>query len=58
MFDWRRPCDRCSWDGWLYSQLSREPQTNLLVCPPCLDKPQETREPNRRRMYARQKILD
>lgn len=58
LFDYRRPCDRCAWDGWLRSQLSREPQTNLLVCQPCLDQPREDRMPERLRLFNRQKIID
>jgi len=58
LFDYRRPCDRCSWDGWLRSELQREPQTNLLVCEPCLDLPREDLEPERLKLFNRQKIID
>ena len=45
LFDYRQECARCGWSGWLRSELTLEPQTNLLVCPPCLDKPRAYREP-------------
>ena len=41
--NYRRPCDRCGWDGWTRNQLSREPETELLVCRPCLDTPVENK---------------
>ena len=38
LIDYRRPCDRCGWDGWYRSELTREYPTNLIVCKNCLDK--------------------
>ena len=35
--DYRRPCDRCGWNGWTRSELSKEIDTDLLVCPNCKD---------------------
>jgi hypothetical protein len=53
-FDYKLPCDRCSWTGWLSSGLSREPQTGLLVCVPCFDKPR----PKPTNVRLRERILD
>jgi hypothetical protein len=58
LYDYRRPCDRCAWEGWLRSQLTREEQTGLLVCQPCLDEPQEDRDPLRAPLVERIKIID
>jgi len=35
---YKRECDRCGWD-YLRTELVREYDTNLLVCPSCLFEP-------------------
>lgn len=47
-FDYRRPCDRCGFEGWLRSQLSREEVTELLVCDYCLDEYTAWQDPKQR----------
>ena len=47
LFDPLWPCVRCGWEGWHLSELSREEQTHLLVCPPCLDPPIPFRKPEK-----------
>jgi len=43
LWNYHRSCDRCGWQGWYRNQLTREKETELLVCKPCLDKPNEDR---------------
>jgi hypothetical protein len=58
LFDYRRECDRCNWRGWKRSELQREEQTNLLVCPPCLDKKVEQFEPNTIKVFDGRRVID
>jgi|ETNvirnome_2_300_1030623.scaffolds.fasta_scaffold00089_26 transcription elongation factor Elf1 len=39
LFDYKRACDRCAVEGYLMSQLKKEPQTGKIVCKNCFDLP-------------------
>jgi len=56
--DYHRVCDRCSSAVWYRSELTREPQTKLLVCHSCLDKPVARLEPNRVKPYRGKTVID
>ena len=41
--DYERECDRCGFEGYLRSELSKEKETGLIVCKQCLDVPRKKR---------------
>jgi len=58
LFDYRRPCDRCSWEGFLRSELRHEEQTGKLVCKYCFDEFSFNDHKARHNLIQRRKIIE